>query len=602
MKNKTVFQKIFSGIIALVVLALVLYCSFIFMYEYKTNKENSMKEAVEVTNEINKALKDYINQIDGTISSFYYELYQNNSGALATLLTAENELTGYAKAQQLDSLDKYFSKLFVMRNDFVDVYIYSNAKKNYIYSTYGGKTLDYDPANSKWYQRTLDRNGKTTITIDYVAEQITYKKPVIGFSRMFKNINGEGILDDTVVMLDFTMDNLDELLDNYIANDMTTIMLVDDEGNVVYQRGADNTLYEYWKENEVTSGAHLVKSENERYIIAGSNNKVYEWNVVLAMNMDYIMLKILDYVKFTIVIFGMLTIGAAAVSFIFARNICRPIKTLEKGMQTIQNGDFDINLHKESSDEIGQLIDHFNIMTAKIKELIKEKYEEELQKKEAQYKFLQAQIDPHFIFNTLQIISSMALVYKTPEIGVVSNSLAGIIRYSISDTEKTISLKEEMKNVKSYLEIQKIRFKNRLSYEILTDTELENISIIKLILQPIVENSITHGLEHRNENGKIKIHVFSEEDKVYIKIIDNGNGMDNEILQDLIKKINTPIQVTEIESDTENMKNAIKNKGNHVGLRNINLRLKMYYGDEYGLFIESSENKGTTVTVCIRRE
>ena len=222
-------------------------------------------------------------------------------------------------------------------------------------------------------------------------------------------------------------------------------------------------------------------------------------------------------------------------------------------------------------------------------------------KKEAQYKFLQAQIDPHFIFNTLQIISSMALVYKTPEIKVVSNSLAEIIRYSISDTQKTIFLKDEIKNVRSYLEIQKIRFKNRLSYEIIMDPDLEDTSIIKLILQPIVENGIVHGLENRKDNGLISIHAFQDSDKVFITIKDNGKGMTNETLDTIMKQINLPMKSADMDSVVKETELDTKSKGNHVGLRNINLRLKMYYGDEYGLSISSQENIGTIVTICIRR-
>ena len=600
-KKRTIFQKIFIGFIALVVSVLTIYCSFILVYEYKTSKANVMMESVEISNKINQALRDYINQIDGTISSFYYELVQNNTGALASLLTSEEELTGYAKSQQLKSLNKYFSKLFVMRKDFVDVYIYSNERNNYVYSSYGGKTLNYTPYDTEWYQKTIEKNGKTNITIDYIAEQITYKKPVIGFSRMFKDVNGEGILDNTVIMLDFTMEKIEELFDTYIANDMTTLMLKNDKGDIIYQYGAENSMQNYWKNNRISSGAHMINTGDNRYIVASSDKKVYEWNGVIALDMNYTMAKIWNYLQFTIMLLGVLILGAAGISFAFAQNICRPIRILEQGMQTIQTGNFDIHLQKETNDEIGELIDHFNIMTAKIKQLIREKYEEEIQKKDAQYKFLQAQIDPHFIFNTLQIISSMSIVYKTPEIRVVSNSLAEVIRYSISGSEKTIYLKEEIKNVKCYLEIQKIRFKNRLSYEINMDSDLEFVSIIKLILQPIVENGISHGLKDKEENGIIRIHVFQKSDKVFITVSDNGVGMNKKELNDLMTKINIPIEDTNRAALLEKTEIDTKEKRNHVGLRNINLRLKMYYGDEYGLSISSAENSGTTITICIRK-
>ena len=240
----------------------------------------------------------------------------------------------------------------------------------------------------------------------------------------------------------------------------------------------------------------------------------------------------------------------------------------------------------------------------KTKTLIQEKYEEELEKKEAQFQFLQAQIDPHFIFNTLQIISSMAVVKQLPEIENVSNSLARLIRYSISGEDKLILLKEELKNVKSYLEIQKIRFKNRLTYDMQLECAVDNIYIIKLTLQPIVENAISHGLESMTNSGKIMIRVYWENDMI-IEISDNGLGMTKEELDMLLRRINgeaehsTENSGEEKKINREQQETTMKGKGNHVGLRNINQRLKMYYGEQYKLSIRSEKGRGTVVTVKI---
>lgn len=603
-KNRTIFQKMFFGTMLLMILTLFSYYSFIVYYEYKDNAETTIEESIDLSEKINKALQDYITQIDGTITSFYYELFQNKEGALASLLSSDDKLKGAEAIWQKKSLERYFSQLFLMRRDFINVYIYRNEEKNYLYSPYAGKRLNYSPEDSEWYRATQEKNGKTNIILSHLSEYTNYKKAVIGFSRILKDVGNQGIMGNTVVMLEFTMKNLDSLIDNYITNDMTTVLLVDKEGEIVYQRGAQIELGEEEKTELVKQriGIEEQSINGEKYILSSDGKTVYEWQVMILTNKDYIFMKTKDYFIFTVAIGFLLIFIVVIICYFFSRNLYKPIAMLKSGMETIQEGEFDVQIMKTSNDELGHLIDDFNCMAYKTKTLIKEKYEEEIQKKDAQYKFLQAQIDPHFIFNTLQIISSMAIVNRVPEIETVSNSLARLIRYSISSQQKTISLKEELKNVTSYLEIQKIRFKNRLSYEIHIAPELEKISIIKLVLQPIIENGIRHGFEEKSGGGKIEIHGYMREEKVFIEIQDDGIGMDEEEVNSLMERINKPLDRTNIEKIKVEEEQKMREQGNHVGLRNINLRVKMYYGEEYGLFIKSRLGKGTTVKVCIRKE
>lgn len=600
-RSRSIFQKMFTGTIFLIILTLLLYYGFLFFYEYRKNMKQSVNESVELSDKINRALEDYIIQVDGTISSIYYELYLNETGALSTLLKDGRTLNTEEKLHQRDALNKYFSQLFLMRRDFVDVSIFVDEEKNFIYSTFGGRILDYSYQDSIWFQKTLEKNGKTNITMNYIPGQITYKKPVIGFSRVLKNVSNEGIKENTIVLLDFTMKNLDNLFENYITNDMTTVMLVDRQGDIVYQYGAplsfqDNSLKLNYPEGKEV---HFQRINGQKYMIAGDGKEVYEWKVIIAVNTAYIMNQMKDYLMITVCIGVVLIILAAAVTYMFARNLYKPVKSLEQGMQVIQSGEFHIRLQKKSNDELGRLIDDFNRMAEEIQKLIREKYEEELQKKDAQYKFLQAQIDPHFIFNTLQIISSMALVKQTPEIEIMSNSLARLIRSSICGEQKTILLKEELKNVRSYLEIQKIRFRDRLSYSITVGEGLENVRMIKLILQPIVENSISHGLERTGEKGHVEINAYKIEDKVLIELSDDGKGMAEKELSDLMAHINRPPKDREVSAARKKKELEAREKGNHVGLRNINMRLKMYYGEDYGLQMVSSPAEGTKVTICI---
>lgn len=600
-KNKSIILKVFYGMIIMIITTLTLYYGFTFYYQYHSQVNKSMDETIDLSEKLNTALEDYMIQIDGTISSIYYELYQNKDGALSTLLTGNKNMDNAEKIQSKASLSKFFSQLFLMRRDFVDIYLYVNEERSFQYSTYGGITLEYSPQGEDWYQNTLEQNGRTHITLNYIPKQIKYQKEVIGFSRVIKNISGEGIHKNTVILLDFTMKNLNQLLSNYITNEMTTVVLLDEEGNYVHQIGAEISQdTNLWQTYEASGRkANIQKIGKERYIVASNREKVGNWYIVLLTNYDYVMGQTRDYLLFTIILGILLIIFAGILSFIFARAIFRPIKSLERGMQIFRKGDFDIHISKESNDELGSLIDSFNLMAANTKQLIKEKYEEELEKKDAQFKFLQAQIDPHFIFNTLQIISSMAVVNKTPEIETMSNSLARLIRYSIHGNQKLITIREELKNAGSYLEIQKVRFKDRLNYDIQVDERIESMDIIKLILQPIVENGIHHGLEQETGNGYIEITGGLEDGGVYIEVRDNGVGMEEAELANLVREMNRSFSKERENESKEQQELKMKAKGNKVGLRNINMRLKLYYGEDYGLEITSQPGQGTKVKIRI---
>lgn len=238
-KKNSIFSKMFVGIILVVAAVLGVYYAFTIYYEYSVNAKEVFEESKDLSVKINHALKDYTTSIDGTISSIYYELYQNDKGPLALLLTHEEEISGVEKLEINKQLNRFFSQQFLMEQNFIDLYIYADENHIYQYSTYGGATINYSPKDKEWYQNTLQKGGKTEITLGYIPEQITYQKPVIGFSRVIRNMAEEGIIENTVIMLDFSINALEELIGNYITNDYTTVFLEDEEGNIIYQQGAE---------------------------------------------------------------------------------------------------------------------------------------------------------------------------------------------------------------------------------------------------------------------------------------------------------------------------------------------------------------------------
>ncbi|ARK30134.1 sensor histidine kinase [Halalkalibacter krulwichiae] len=251
-------------------------------------------------------------------------------------------------------------------------------------------------------------------------------------------------------------------------------------------------------------------------------------------------------------------------------------------MKEVEYGNFEERFITNSKDAIGDLARGFNHMLGKIKELIESVQKEEQLKKEAEITALQLQINPHFIYNTLESINSLARKKKEYEISHLIVLLGRLLRLSISSFEEKVPLKQELMYVEYYLEIQKQRMRYPLKYEIIVEPAIEHYSTIKWILQPIVENAIIHGIDPLRSEGKITIYVRTKNDFILIDIADNGVGLD----QDQISEIN--------ENLKHNSTNLTKYR-NRVGLYNVQTRILSRYGEPYGLTVTSTLQKGTTV-------
>lgn len=252
-------------------------------------------------------------------------------------------------------------------------------------------------------------------------------------------------------------------------------------------------------------------------------------------------------------------------------------------------GDFQIYASHEDKDEISELYHDLHIMIDSIQQLTATVYEEQVQKeklnsrqKDVEFKMLASQINPHFLYNTLETIRMKARCYGELEIEELVKMLAKIMRRNISVGDKLVTLKSELELVEYYLKIQQYRFGGRVSYQILEKCETEYLKIMPLIIQPVVENAFVHGLETKEGEGQIRI-IVEKKDSLIIEIIDDGIG----IPRDKLEEIN------------ENLNDFRKLTRSNIGLSNVNQRIKLLYGEEYGLYIESEENIGTKVIIKI---
>ena len=269
-----------------------------------------------------------------------------------------------------------------------------------------------------------------------------------------------------------------------------------------------------------------------------------------------------------------------------SRSIYTPIKKLHDVTTTITKNDLQALMTSDNVDEITELGMSFNIMIGKIKELLDSKIKEQENLKKAELRALQAQINPHFLYNTLDTIIWMAESKKTDQVVKIVSALSNFFRISLSKGMDWITIGEEVERIKSYLTIQKMRYRDILDFKIEVDSNVAENTILKLILQPLVENALYHGIKNKREGGTISVRARRKgETEVLLEVEDDGIGF-------------TPEKLAQLHAELEDDSGDIKMESG-FGIGNVNNRIRLYYGKQYGLSIQSEYSTGTCVTLVI---
>jgi len=266
-----------------------------------------------------------------------------------------------------------------------------------------------------------------------------------------------------------------------------------------------------------------------------------------------------------------------------------PIRDLKNKMKQAESGNLEVKAHSTNSDEIADLCHSFNVMLEKIKELLENSIKEHENLKKSELKAMQAQINPHFLYNTLDAIVWMTEANNKERVVDITKALSSFFRISLSKGRDWITIKDEIEHVSSYLTIQKMRYRDIMDFEINMSEEILEYKILKLTLQPLVENALYHGIKNKRGSGLIIVKGQRHgENRLLLEVIDNGNGMTEERLAAVFEVLsNDSLDIS---------------KESGFGLKNVNQRIKLYYGKQYGLTIESEYTKGTHVSIIIPME
>lgn len=334
-------------------------------------------------------------------------------------------------------------------------------------------------------------------------------------------------------------------------------------------------------------GYKILNSNGKKYFVTYMASANTNWTYFTLIPFDDIFERIVRVKNTILLIAAILFIAIIIIAVGFANSITDPIERLNAKMKRVQLGHFDYvdepNSGALAMDEAGQMHRNFRIMVERINELIQENYVKQLTIRDTEFKALQAQINPHFLYNTLESINWSAKMSKQTHISQMVEALGSLLRMSINLKEPIIPLSKELDIISHYVTIQKYRFEERLDFQVDVPDKLLACSLPKLSLQPLVENAVNYGLEQMIDTCRIKIHAYDEDGHLFVTVEDNGPGMEPQFVSQLLS-------------------GQVKTKGSGLGLKNIEDRIKLLYGDAFGLTVESEPNGGTKVILMLPYE
>lgn len=457
-----------------------------------------------------------------------------------------------------------------------------------------------------WYQEAVENEGifkmigtpsgrNLTSHVEYRDEE------VISVVRAI--IDPESNRVTGVILIDFKLRIIAETLKNVRLGKTGYLMVVDEQGTPIYRSLANmNHRVPLDRFGDASTGTVAETVDGERLQFVYRKSNFTNWTTVgvfpgteSASEMRNIRFYLVSFV-FVVCLFGI------AASYYLSLSISRPIGQLMSFMRKAESGDLHIRYTGSRKDEIGMLGRSFNRMLLQIRNLLKLTEQHERQKREAELRSLQAHIKPHFLYNTLDTMHWLARKKGATDVAEVIESLSRLFRIGLSKGDDRILLTDEIEHVRSYLNIQHVRYKEKLNWTIEIDPGLDDVVVLKMILQPIVENAIYHGIKERRGPGNISIRGQKQNGVLLLIVSDDGVGIKAEALARLQQRLNevekaehaAPENIA-FENEVESAAALVRTSG--YGILNVQERIRLTFGNRYGIQIESEYGKGTEVMI-----
>lgn len=569
-KNKVVLSHITAIMVITLLVEIVIYF-FAVSLQLKDNKDFNLQMVNKISDNIDNIIVSFTRVFD----------HVTMDPKLQSLLKTNNKNTAdkylpYKVDTQLQSI-AVDQTIFINELDALYLFDKDSLKVNFrrYYKNDSSDLFDLKPETKRYA-----KDGRVTWWTD---------GNTIYFDRAILDMN---LIDGAIGYLTMTMHKkiLQDVVDSVKLSKNRFIIITDESDNVIvtnYPQNEKNISKILNSIGDLNSNENKV--ENVEFIgkslVTTQQSEYSKWKVISFVAISELTKGPIDMMKLVFLIVGA---AALVIGFIFSffssSILVKPINLLTYLMDEVEREKLDVRADIRTKDELGRLGKSFNNMVEKINYLIFKVYQEEIKFKEAELKALQSQINPHFLYNTLDCINWLAEFGRIEDIRSVTIGLSNLMKTSANNRKSIVRVEEEIENIKSYLSISKITLGDKFQYFIEIDDMILNYSIPKLILQPIVENAVIHGIKKKIGSGYIHIKGLQNDGKIVFQIFDDGIGM-------------TKNRVEHIKNNTIYEDTSSERTGS--GLQNIKERIKLIYGEEYDIDIQSNEGVGTVVVICI---
>ncbi len=509
------------------------------------------------------------------------------------LVAEKRQLPPQVEYANQHAITNMMGTIYFSRDDLVGIHIIGENGKIYDYGNY---TTVADPnyASSDWYKQISASTGKM-IWLGVFSHSLIDKmedSPVFAFGRPIFDLNEQHQIG--IVLFEAKADTVVDAVGNLKLGPNSQVSIVNGAGHPVAISLEPNPrparLPEHLKLPDVP-GEVAVQQDGSTLVAASKLDKI-DWTIVSTTPSQDLNVELTQTKRYLLIVVTILIIVSALIALIVSRTISSPLARLVRQMKQVENGNFRGMVNVTSYEEINGLVASFNHMVRRVEELIERVKLSSVSEKNAELHALQSQVNPHFLYNTLDMIYWMLDEKGNDRLGEVVLSLSQMFRYSSHwEGKAEVTLREEVEQIRHYLTIIQMRLEDRLTVEIRIDERWMDLIVPKMLLQPVIENAVKHGLEANRGQGLLVVEAVPDEQYLNIHVSDNGAGMTAETLYNLHRSLLVPENEPQDEA-------AVAARGRQgIGMQNVHQRLKYMFGDEYGIGIESKPGEGTRVTL-----
>lgn len=567
MKKYTIRRKFFLYILLLLsfLLSCIIIVNYTFFFEFL--KQNEMESAVSAAQKTKQNV-EIVLKLAYDISTSLGE----KSDILGEL--KRGDLSYHSDALQINNM---LNQSIDLLENFNEVHIIGD----------NGAFLSSDPESDldsilKRCQLPSDFHNRIDTLFSYTNRKgyyINTNNDTISFISAIKDsLIGQYL---GIVIIDINKTYLRDSFSTSSFENREKVMIVNRQGEILFSFPYNVYLGGVIKMYPQLLGLQTTQINGKVFkkdsIIVSDTINYSDWKIIRIINTDKIFRSINMLGKITIYIFIIFIIISLSASLFLSISFTKPISELNDEIKKVEKGDLSLSIIPSRNDELGELSISFNKMVLQLRNLINDKVEQQKKKSDMQFKILQAQINPHFLYNTLNSIKWLAIIQNVENISEMTSAIINLLKYNLSSENTLVTLEEEIESAKNYINIQKYRYGSNFDIEYFIDNRTSNLKILKFILQPLIENSIFHGFKNYKYGGKIKIHSQIVDEFLMIEVIDNGCG-------------------TAVEKVEEN-DDAVEKMHKGIGLNNVNDRICLYFGSEYGISIKSEIGIGTDVMI-----